>query len=56
MLTTISLKIETKDKLKSLGSKGVSYEELVSSLIDFYIEEIKSRGDRLESGGSVTSN
>lgn len=36
--TTIPLEMETRDRLKELGSKGETYDELVNRLIDHYIE------------------
>lgn len=43
--TTISLDPETRDRLKSLGRKGESYDDLVNRLIDNYLG-IQGRGDR----------
>lgn len=44
--TTISLDMETRDRLKSLGRKGETYDELVNRLIDHYlrIEEGQGKG------------
>jgi hypothetical protein len=35
--TTISLDTETRDRLKALGRKGETYDELVNRLIDHYL-------------------
>lgn len=42
--TTISLDAETRDRLKALGRKGETYDELVNRLIDHYL--------RIEEAGS----
>jgi transcriptional regulator len=36
--TTISLEEETRDRLKALGQKGETYDELVNRLIDHWEE------------------
>jgi len=56
LMTTITITDETKERLAGVGNKGDSYDNIVSSLIEFYINEIKSRGDLNESGGSTQSN
>ncbi|MCD6547690.1 MAG: hypothetical protein J7K22_04015 [Nanoarchaeota archaeon] len=33
-MTTIALKMETKEKLKEIGSKGETYDELINKLIE----------------------
>lgn len=38
MATTISVDEETRDRLKKLGEKGESYDDIVKQLIDQYIE------------------
>ena len=45
MGTTISLDEETRDRLKKLGEKGDSYDDIVQQLIDNYVE---SRYDKLD--------
>lgn len=49
--TTISLDTETRDRLKSLGRKGETYDELVNRLIDHYLrieEEGEGSGDEID--------
>ncbi len=41
--TTISLDTETRDRLKSLGRKGETYDELLNRLIDHY-QKAKASG------------
>jgi hypothetical protein len=36
--TTIPLQKSTRDRLKALGNKGETYDELVNRLIDRYLE------------------
>jgi hypothetical protein len=36
--TTVELEKKTRDKLKDLGKKGETYDELLNRLIDFYKE------------------
>jgi hypothetical protein len=36
--TTIPLTKDTRDRLKALGSKGETYDELVNRLIDHYMQ------------------
>ncbi len=36
--TTIPLEKETRDRLKDLGKKGETYDELVNRLIDHFME------------------
>ena len=38
MATTISVDEDTRDRLKKLGEKGESYDDIVKQLIDQYIE------------------
>ena len=45
MATTISVDEDTRDRLKSLGEKGDSYDDIVKQLIDQYVE---SRYEKLE--------
>jgi predicted CopG family antitoxin len=45
MATTISVDEETRDRLKSLGGKGDSYNDILEQLIDQYVE---SRYSKLE--------
>jgi len=37
-LTSIKLRRETRDRLKSLGRKGESYDQIINKLIEFYLE------------------
>lgn len=41
--TTIPLTMDTRDRLKALGRKGETYDELVNRLIDHYLR-IQARG------------
>ena len=34
MLTTIQVKSETRDRLKSIGKKGESYDQIIIRLLD----------------------
>lgn len=43
--TTISLDMETRDRLKSLGRKGETYDELVNRLIDHYLRIEERQGE-----------
>lgn len=45
--TTISLETETRDRLKQLGRKGETYDELVNRLIDHF-EEAQEAEDEEE--------
>lgn len=45
MATTISLNEKTRDRLKKLGNKGDTYDDIVERLIDEYVE---SRYKKLE--------
>ena len=45
MATTISVEEDTRDRLKSLGDKGDSYNDILEQLIDKYVE---SRYSKLE--------
>ncbi|MFB6209710.1 MAG: antitoxin VapB family protein [Candidatus Nanohaloarchaea archaeon] len=50
MATTISVSEETRDRLKKMGEKGDSYDDIVKRLLDQYIESRyrkleKDRGD-----------
>ncbi len=49
--TTISLDPETRDRLKSLGRKGESYDDLVNRLIDHYLglrDRERAPGDEVD--------
>lgn len=47
-LTTISLKRETKEMLRKLGSKGQTYDDLVRDLIErASIKEMDARWNRI---------
>lgn len=49
--TTISLDPETRDRLKSLGRKGESYDDLVNRLIDHFLgirERERTPGDDVD--------
>jgi len=37
-LTSIKLRRETRDRLRSLGRKGESYDQIINKLIEFYLE------------------
>ena len=37
-LTSIKLRRETRDRLKNLGRKGESYDQIINKLIDIYLE------------------
>jgi len=37
-LTSIKLRRETRDRLRSLGRKGESYDQIINKLIDIYLE------------------
>jgi predicted DNA-binding protein len=37
-LTSIKLRRETRDRLKNLGRKGESYDQIINKLIEFYLE------------------
>jgi predicted DNA-binding protein len=37
-LTSIKLRRETREKLKNLGRKGESYDQIINKLIEFYLE------------------
>jgi len=37
-LTSIKLRRETRDKLRSLGRKGESYDQIINKLIESYLE------------------
>lgn len=52
--TTISLQKETRIRLKALGRKGETYDDLVNRLIDRYlgIEARSGRGPRAEAEGA----
>jgi len=39
--TTIQILVETRDDLKSLGSKGETYDEIIKRLITVYKERKK---------------
>lgn len=43
MATTISVDEETRDRLKKLGEKGDSYDDIVKQLIDQYVENRYSK-------------
>jgi predicted DNA-binding protein len=46
--TTISLDEETRDRLKALGRKGETYDDLVNRLIDHYLGvEREDDGDEI---------
>lgn len=45
--TTISLQKETRDRLKALGQKGETYDELVNRLIDHF-EEAQEEEEEIE--------
>lgn len=46
--TTISLDVETRDRLKELGNKGETYDDLVNRLIDHYVESEDEEEPELE--------
>ena len=48
--TTISLKKETVDKLKMLGRKGDTYDDIVNRLIDFYNNHNANKTDKNHNG------
>lgn len=48
--TTISLDPETRDRLKELGQKGETYDELVNRLIDVYLNAREAQ-EAAEEGG-----
>ncbi len=37
-LTYIKLRREMRDRLRSLGRKGESYDQIINKLIEFYLE------------------
>lgn len=45
MATTISVDEETRDRLKKLGAKGESYDDIVKDLIDRYLEKDQEPGE-----------
>ena len=46
--TTISLRTETKEKLRKLGSKGQTYDDVIRDLIErASIKELDSRWNRI---------
>ena len=47
MTTTIAVKEETKDMLKSLGSKGETYDEIIRSLAIAYDEFLERQYKKL---------
>ena len=47
-MTTISLQRETKEKLRKLGSKGQTYDEVIRGLLDrAAIRELDDRWNRI---------
>ena len=47
-MTTISLQRETKEKLRKLGSKGQTYDEVIRGLLDLAtIRELDDRWNRI---------
>jgi uncharacterized membrane protein len=46
--TTISLETETRDRLKALGRKGETYDELVNRLIDHFEEAQAPEEEEIE--------
>lgn|GEM_PF-1300807 len=38
LVTTIQVRPETRDRLKDLGKKGETYDEIINRLIDFWLE------------------
>lgn len=40
--------METRDRLKDLGSKGETYDELVNRLIDHYVESQQADEGEIE--------
>jgi len=38
LVTTIQVRPETRDRLKDLGKKGDTYDEIINRLIDFWLE------------------
>lgn len=51
--TTISLDTETRDRLKALGRKGETYDELVNRLIDHYLRIEQGGGPAGEAGDEI---
>ena len=48
MTTTIAVREETKDILKSLGNKGETYDEIIMSLTIAYNEFLERQYKKLE--------
>jgi len=38
-LTQIQIRIETREKLKEIGCKGETYDDIINRLIDHYLQE-----------------
>ncbi len=38
LITTIQVRPETRERLKELGKKGDTYDEIINRLIDFWLE------------------
>jgi len=39
LITTIQVRPETRERLKDLGKKGETYDEIINRLIDFWLEQ-----------------
>jgi predicted CopG family antitoxin len=54
-MTTISLRAETRDRLRKIGSKDQTYDEVIRELIDrASIKELDARWNRILEGEKFT--
>lgn len=51
--TTVSMDEETRDRLKALGRKGETYDDLINRLIDHYLRIEQSGGPAGEAGAEI---
>jgi len=44
-ITTITIRKETREKLKEIGKKGETYDEIIKRLIELYLVKSVKSGD-----------